>query len=102
MANKRYQFLIAAVFIITCSCNRNNNKPGLFTLQSNDQLGINFTNQLDQQDRTNVFSYRNYYNGGGVAIGDLNNDGLNDVFLISNQGGNKLYINKGNWKFEDI
>ena len=74
----------------------------MFSLQTNNQLGINFTNQLNDQDRTNLFTFRNYYNGGGVAIGDLNNDGLNDVFLTSNQQGNQLYINKGNWKFENV
>ncbi|MDP9081083.1 MAG: VCBS repeat-containing protein [Bacteroidota bacterium] len=74
----------------------------MFTLEDNKEIGIGFINQLNDLSRTNVFAFRNYYNGGGVAIGDLNNDGLNDVFMTSNQGGNKLYINKGNWKFEDV
>jgi hypothetical protein len=54
-------------------------------------IGVNFINQLVDQNRTNIFTFRNYYNGGGVAIGDVNNDGLNDVYLTSNQGGNQLY-----------
>jgi len=50
----------------------------------------------------NIFTYRNFYNGGGVAIGDVNSDGLADVYFTSNMGENKLYLNKGNWQFKDI
>ncbi|MBE7176846.1 MAG: VCBS repeat-containing protein [Mucilaginibacter polytrichastri] len=77
-------------------------KDALFELQDNASIGINFANNLEDQKGTNIFSYRNFYNGGGVAIGDLNNDGLNDIFLTSNQGDNQLYINKGNWKFDNV
>ncbi|HSK13646.1 MAG TPA: FG-GAP and VCBS repeat-containing protein, partial [Phnomibacter sp.] len=64
--------------------------------------GIQFRNDLEETKDFNVFRYRNFYNGGGVAIGDINNDGLPDVFLTANQGPNKLFLNKGDLKFEDI
>jgi hypothetical protein len=95
-------FSLIVVFIALSSCHNSDVKNPLFSLQSNDDLGVNFINQLVDKDQTNVFTFRNYYNGGGVAIGDVNNDGLNDVYLTSNQGGNKLYLNKGNWKFDDV
>src|SRR4051794_4973387 len=101
MIFKKSVFYTFSAVALLFSCN-GVNKATLFALQSNDDIGINFINQLNDQDRTNVFSYRNYYNGGGVAIGDVNNDGLNDIYLTSNQGGNQLYINKGNWKFENV
>lgn len=99
MMREKYLLILAIVLAFT-ACNEK--KDTLFTLLDNDDLGIDFTNQLNDQDGTNVFSFRNYYNGGGVAIGDINNDGLNDIYLTSNQGDNQLLINKGNWKFEDI
>lgn len=74
----------------------------LFQRLPSDSTGIVFQNTLVLQEDFDVFRYRNYYNGGGVGIGDINNDGLADVYLTSNMGGNKLYLNKGNWKFEDI
>ena len=77
-------------------------KDLLFSLMSKEKTGIDFINELKDNAETNIFSYRSYYNGGGVAIGDVNNDGWNDIFLTSNQGDNKLYINKGNWQFEDV
>ena len=69
---------------------------------SADRTGINFSNTVHDTKELNILNYRNFYNGGGVAIGDINNDGLADVFLTANQGSNKLYLNKGNFKFEDI
>lgn len=71
------------------------------------QTGVNFANQILDKKDFNIFNYRNFYNGGGVAIGDINNDGLPDVFFTSNFEENKLYLNrttpgKGDLKFEDV
>lgn len=74
----------------------------LFSLLPSAQTGITFNNKVIDTKDFNVFKYRNFYNGGGVAIGDINNDGLPDIFFTSNQQKNKLYLNNGNWKFEDI
>ncbi|HEY0898756.1 MAG TPA: VCBS repeat-containing protein, partial [Sphingobacteriaceae bacterium] len=97
---RRNLLLLSSFLLFLGSCKRESN--ALFTLLDNDDLGIEFSNTLNDSDGTNVFSFRNYYNGGGVAIGDVNNDGLNDVYLTSNQGDNQLLLNKGNWKFEDV
>ena len=85
--------------VVLISCNHPSEKT-LFTLIENSN--INFENKLTETEGFNVFKYRNFYNGGGVAVGDLNNDGLPDVFFTANQGSNKLYLNKGNFLFEDI
>ena len=64
--------------------------------------GVRFINRVEDTPETNVFTYRNFYNGGGVAVGDLNGDGLPEVMLTSNLHGNKLYLNKGHFRFQDI
>lgn len=73
-----------------------------FELLESENTGIDFINQVEDKEEFNILTYRNYYNGGGVAIGDINNDGLKDVFFTANMGDNKLYLNKGNLQFEDI
>ena len=65
-------------------------------------IGVNFSNNLKFNDDFNVYKYRNFYNGGGVALGDINNDDLLDIYLTSNQGENKLFLNLGDFKFKDI
>lgn len=66
------------------------------------ETGIHFNNQVKDTKEFNIFKYRNFYNGGGVAIGDVNHDGRPDIFFTSNQHENQLYLNKGDWKFEEV
>ena len=95
--------LISIFFYITLflSCNTKQ-KETRFQLKDSKATGISFENKVTNTKDFNIFSYRNFYNGGGVAIGDINNDGLADVFFTSNMGSNKLFLNKGGFKFEDI
>ncbi|ETZ24388.1 VCBS repeat-containing protein [Pedobacter sp. V48] len=74
----------------------------LFSLLSPDQTHIDFNNTIIENERANIISYQYFYNGGGVAIGDLNNDGLDDIYFSGNMTKAKLYLNKGNMQFEDI
>ena len=90
--------LITVMTWISCS----EKKSALFSRVSSNHSGITFSNNIKSTDAFNIFSYRNFYNGGGVAVGDINNDGLPDIYLISNMESNKLYLNKGNLVFEEI
>jgi hypothetical protein len=74
----------------------------LFTLLRSSYTGVTFANHLHATHDLNVFTYRNYYNGGGVALGDLNGDGLPELMLTANQGANQLYLNEGHFRFRDI
>ena len=97
-----FLLLILAAFAAV-KCKNNSETPGtLFSLLPSSETGIGFRNDLEYNRDFNIYRYRNFYNGGGVAIGDVNNDGLPDVFFSSNMGQNKLYLNRGNLKFEDI
>lgn len=101
------KFFIVLPFLITaCAVPENKtdvtSKNALFQRLTSEVTGINFENTVTHINDFDVFRYRNFYNGGGVAIADINNDGLSDVYLTSNMGDNKLFLNKGNWKFEDI
>ncbi|MEJ0079668.1 MAG: VCBS repeat-containing protein [Puia sp.] len=93
----------AIVFILSCfliiSCNRN--RP-LFQSVSPDHSNIHFNNHIIENDTINPFDLPNMYNGGGVGIGDFNNDGLPDIYFTGNQVPCKLYLNKGDFKFEDV
>ncbi|MDE3235022.1 MAG: VCBS repeat-containing protein [Bacteroidota bacterium] len=85
---------------IAFSCKRSDK---VFTALSSSQTNINFQNTLEKREGFGILYYLYYYNGGGVATGDINNDGLPDIYFTANsKGHNKLYINKGNFQFEDV
>ncbi|MFC0772088.1 VCBS repeat-containing protein [Terrimonas alba] len=91
--------LIATGLLVFFSCNR---EEKFFTVLSPDVTGIYFQNTISEADSFNILDYLYFYNGGGVAIGDVNNDGLQDIYFTSNRESNRLYLNKGNFGFEDI
>ena len=74
----------------------------LFSLLKSNATGIDFKNEVTENLYFNFLNYPYIYNGGGVAVGDINNDGLEDIYFTSNQQSNKLYLNKGKFKFKDI
>ena len=93
----KYFLILTFLFLISCE-----KKEKLFSEVSPLQSNIDFSNDLNENDKFNLVEYLYFYNGGGVTTGDINNDGLIDIYISSNQGLNKLYLNKGGFVFEDI
>ena len=96
-----YLFLVAAMVLGT-SCSETKNENALFNKRSAKSTGIDFANNLNENDSLNYFTYAYIYMGGGISAGDINNDGLIDLYFTGNMVPNKLYLNKGNFEFEDI
>ncbi len=100
---KTYYILgISLIAFFGCSKSDNNNNGNRFEQLSSKASGIDFVNTLTETDSLNYFTYPYIYMGGGVAVGDINNDGLADVFFTGNMVKNRLFLNKGDMKFEDI
>jgi hypothetical protein len=95
-----YKCVLLCFVVLFLGCKNKNDL--LFKNPSSQETGLTFNNTITATNALNVLDYLYYYNGGGVALGDINNDGLLDVFLSGNQVKNKLFINKGALKFEDV
>ncbi len=106
MNHKGRLFYLPAIFLLTLHFTGVRAQSPLFRLLDGKQTGIDFVNPISETENQNVMSYEYYYNGGGVAVGDINNDGFEDLFFTSNMGSNKLYLNLGakgeKMKFKDI
>lgn len=101
---KSLKFFSATIFsaLLLGSCGSTPESDPLFTMMDSESTGFDFENKLSYDSEFNIYTYRNFYNGGGVSIGDINNDGLPDIYMTANQLPNRLYLNKGNFQFEDI
>ena len=96
-------------FLLLVACTEDSkvdlSKPGTvnnFQLVDENYSGIHFSNDLELTEEFNPYTFKSFLNGGGVALGDVNNDGLLDIYLSGNLSDNKLYLNKGNLRFEDV
>jgi hypothetical protein len=96
---------LVLILLVSCQTSEKQEEkqtPLLFELLPADQTGVEFLNKVEDGEEFNILTYRNFYNGGGVAVGDINNDDLPDIFFTSNMEKNRLYLNKGGFVFEDI
>jgi hypothetical protein len=95
-------FLAVLFYFLFFKKQKKDDGAPVFKLLTETQTGIGFNNQLTESDSLNILNEANLYNGGGVGIGDFNRDGLMDVYFAGNMVSNKLYLNKGSFKFQDI
>ncbi len=97
-----FVFLLSSTLLFSCSKPKTESKAKLFRTLSAEKSAVNFSNNLTENDSLNYLGYAYIYMGGGVSAGDINNDGLIDLYFTGNMVENKLYLNKGNLEFEDI
>ena len=98
---RRNTLILLFLFLFSCQKEEKNTNTN-FRLLTAEETGISFRNDLNYTEKVNPYTFRNFYNGAGVALGDINNDGLIDIFFTGNQTSNRLYLNQGNLKFKDI
>lgn len=104
MKGWKYTFLLVGLTVALSACSRQTGDVGasLFTLLPSSETGVTFNNKVVEGEGINVLEYEYFYNGGGVAVGDINNDGLPDLYFTANMGPDELYLNKGDLTFENI
>lgn len=95
-------FYLTVLTVVVFSCDKRDTSSQLFSKLGTSETGVDFANKLTETHKYNYFTYPYMYLGGGVSVGDINNDGLEDIFFTGNMVKNKLYLNKGNLQFEDI
>jgi len=100
--SRRYPLLLCACIVCVAGCGPQDHAAPLFELLTPDQTGVTFANVITTDDSVNVQMDSFVYNGGGVAIGDIDNDGLQDIFLTGNMVSSRLYVNEGDLRFRDI
>ncbi|MBS1505474.1 MAG: VCBS repeat-containing protein [Bacteroidetes bacterium] len=100
MKRKSFTLFVALILLVAFGCSKK--KETLFQKLSPDDTGITFANTITETDSFNILTFEYIYNGGGVATADFNNDGLVDILFTGNQVPNKLYINRGGFKFDDV
>jgi len=99
---KKGLFYLSMLWLSTSTVVAQQPKPTFFKSIPAEETGVIFSNVLKETPQLNIISYEYFYNGGGVGLGDFNNDGLIDIYLSGNMTFGKLFLNRGNWKFEDI
>ncbi|MBP9924895.1 MAG: VCBS repeat-containing protein [Cyclobacteriaceae bacterium] len=102
MITKVHPYYFLFLVGVCLSCEKIDKHSPLFEKMSLDSTGVDFSNDLTFDQEFNIYTYRNFYNGGGVGLADFNNDGLVDIYFTGNQVSNRLYLNKGDFRFEDI
>ncbi|MBO3698872.1 VCBS repeat-containing protein [Roseivirga sp. E12] len=102
MPNRLKVYILSTITFIVISCETPTENTPLFKKINPSESGIDFENHLEYDEQLNAYTYKNFYNGAGVSLGDINNDGLTDIYFSGNLVDNKLFLNKGNFQFEDI